>query len=499
MKLTVNKLGRLVCSIIASIIFVSLIMASSIVLAGCAIPAWKKDAKDAYKNAVFAPKIEEVIPGSLLTSSNSVSGVSSVGIGALSTVVSGNIILISQTGAPPNLDYDNVRHSTWETTINTCKDRIDYAAGLKSQILSGIDRLAKVGEWKNGSRLDIKEDGSIEYRCEDNLTGKEAWVVRLSADRTTVEMIELPRIVRFTDGKNTHQYSQYSSYNGEVFIDIDTYEGLSDPKNLTELSPMQINYREYRKAENGFINNIWLSFSSITEYGEDDLSARSINQISISIGGGNNETFYSYGQSMYDTIHGDYAINRNFFVADKKGEITLSINDDGYGPRYNVVASAHLLNIAKLHLAEEWYQELKLTPTVLCRGYECIGVELLDGTILYPEHDKGIFWEENVSFWGGTVDYYVAPNVYTTYIMLNYRSATTPTMEISMQDAVASFGFEFIDAGLDFSSLYNGKALEMLDNIRISGVKEMKDTEITFENIFTLYTAMCKYIEKKLE
>ena len=435
------------------------------------IPEWKIEAKQAYKNARFAPDLEEIVPGSLLGSSGSVKGIS-LSRAAL-TSDSENSISISETGPAPKLGY-----ITLEDEINMCKSRIDYATNLKSQVLTGIDELNVIGEWQDGTRLDIALNGAIEYRERDILSGEVIISVRLSADRTTVEIIDFQKTIHSPNDIH-YLYNQYSSYDGEAFLHMDSYEFLRKGSS-TDFDSKYINYSEYKKAQNGIMNSSLVQIGQHIEYDDDGLPTGNtdIKQIDITAYGGNDDSFYRYWRQTSE----DNSIVEDFYIANAEGNIDVQFFNIGLiPPSYNILASANLFNIERLYLEKEPFSEIK--GTVNIKLYKCVGAELSDGTVCLSEE----------AHWRGEILHYVYQNVFTATIWFMAIPAET-----GMDDAIAEYGFEFIDAGLDFSSIYNGDALKVLDGIRVSRIEGIKDVEIKFENALTLYTAMYEFFSEKV-
>ena len=453
-------------------------------IAGCKKPAWKIEAKQAYKNARFAPDLKEVVPGSLLGSDDSVNGISLAR--ASLTSVSDNSISISQTGPAPNYGFE-----TLEDRINNCKSRIDYATELKAKVLAGLDGLKIIGEWQDGARkgfrLDMIDDGTIEYRERNvydyGLVSDVQLSVRLSADRTTVEIFEGQKTMQGAQD-SIYLYNQYSSYDGEAFLYMDSYEFLRKGSS-TDFDSKWLNYSEYRKAENGIINSSSVGIGQDIEYGIDGLPTGNteIKGIRITAFGGNDDIFYSHSRDI--AKEGKPAFEQ-FYITNKESGIDLQFHYNlSETPNYNIVASANLLNIERLYLGEV-FTEIELGiggGKVNYTNYVCAGAELSDGTILYSEGAR----------WGGFITHFPAQNAYTATITISVKS-----VETDIDSAIAEYGFEFIDAGLDFSSLYNGEASKVLDDVKISRIDAIKDVGINFENALTLFTGMFDFFSEKI-
>lgn len=452
----------IVHAVVAALLF---IMLAGICLGffGCAGAGWKNAAKKAYSNAKFAPKLEEVIPGAALNSYDSKSGVFAAGtsfkdFGTSFTDYSNEFILVSDTGPAPNLGY-----LTLEDEIQICKSRIDYAEALKKQVIDEISRLTAVGEWQNGIRLDIAPDGTREFKQRYYSTDKASLIIRLSADEQTIEIVNSPNVIT---GVRSYRYAQYSGYDGEVFIHMDSYEFFQS-KNSEDIVATGINYREYRKDEDGNIHSFLVQAEN-KEGGYDG---------SVTVFGGNDEILYRYWRAHYFE---DYYVEV-LYAENADGYINIEIDKNNY----NIHASAHLLNIAKLY--PEDVANARVYNNYTLR--DCVGAQFLNGSDI-PVYSFDGYYPFG---WRATVAHYPKQDVYTASV-----SIYNIPMELGANDALAVFGFAFLEPEFDYSSVFNGTAAGLLSNVRMNGISEIKDMEINYANMETLSTKAWAFFNEKI-
>jgi len=180
-------------------------------------PAWKAAAKTAYQNAKFAPTFDEIMPSSVKNAAGRAAELAT--------------------------------QQDFEQMISIHDGRTQSMSQRKNEVLTAIERLTAAGEWQDFSlssqtgqahtvsyRLDINTDGSRSVGVKDSNWNSGGWSAVLSADEKTLEFIT--DYTRTIQGETITQ-KYYSSYNGEIFIEME-YE-------LTS-SRETVQYAEYKKT-----------------------------------------------------------------------------------------------------------------------------------------------------------------------------------------------------------------------------------------------------------
>jgi len=454
--------------IIISMMLVLALSFALLGLSGCGLigPQWRRDAVQAFRDAKFAPQLEEIVPSFLLRSNQvAANNPSTASPMSLST----NYISAADTIKSVDMGF-----VTLESEINSVRNRIDFANNLRNQIINEIGSLREYGEWINGIRLDILYCGTIEHRRKDVLTGYMRSLVRLNADRSKVEIVEFP--IMIDSGHSAYLFARYSSYDGEVFIHMDSYEFFK-PGSTEYFGSRHINYREYRNDEDG------ITTATLVQVGETLVDGfhgnpLGINTMDITVFGGNDEMIYRH----WRRVNSDAPDVESFLV--ENDEAWVSVGEDG--ETYQIQVSVNMLNIARIFYEEEVTQVNDWATPGIAHShlYLIVGVELNDGTIIegapymYP--------------WGGYVTHYLASNSFTAMIF-----ATGITQDAGVHDAVNALGFDFIDGILCFESIINGDAKRMLDDVRMNRIENISDLEITINNAPKLLEEMFGFFESK--
>ena len=455
--------GKSIAAIIAVIILGSLVIPIAIFFAGNG--GQIAQIRKAFFAAKFAPNMEDVVPGFAFeqTDSNVSVGFAANGASVVKTAADVNavssddkMILVSDTGRGP------ARGMTLSDEIAESVKLIEKAESTKQTVIACLKKTTEIGQWQHGGfRLDVRDDGTTEFRYKADIGNQPEYLVRLSADRTTVEISVFP-LLRYNS-----IYTEYLRYDGEVFMQIDHHQFFD--KNIfdnptAKIVSSVISYREYRKAENGSIDNFVVNVDKDFDFdaNNEPIGDGCVKTIVATKYGGDNSSVYRHGRQYEENnIVGD------FHIENSKSDITIQ----DYSTKYHIMASANLFNIEKLFYSNEIYQA-NLNYNI----YELTGMVLSDNTFITTVPIAG------VNSIRGTISHYPESDIYSSCISL----INVPS-DFNLNEAAALYGLEFIDTDLDISDITDGKASEALDNIRISQIDELKNTKITFANSTVIY------------
>ena len=455
---------------IKTVKIVSVLLALSLSLAlltfsGCTSPTpapqWQQEALQAFRDAKFAPLLEDVVPGVLLESNQAVMASFDVTPHTLPT----NYVMVAD--AVKAVDRGFV---TLEGEINIVRNNISFANSTRDSIIDNIERLTAYGQWINGNRLDILYCGTIEHRFKNIFTGELRHLVILSADRSKVEIINFPIL---TDSGNTaHLYTRYTSFDGEVFVNMESYEFFKQGSR-EYIASRHFGYSEHRNND----GNITATLVQIGETLVDGLhgNALGINTMDITVFGGNEEMIYRH----WRRVNRDSYDVQSFFVENNQAWVNVG----QHAETYTVSSSMNMLNVARVFYEEEVTQSGDWGG-VLSNAHRVIGVELTDGTFL----ERSL----NHYPWVGYVMHYPTYNVFTS----SFTGAVP--RDIGIIAGMSALGFTLQEEVLCINSIVNGDAQRMLDDVRISRIENISDTEIVIENAEKLFEEMYNFWHEKL-
>ncbi|MCL2234732.1 MAG: hypothetical protein FWC11_04285 [Firmicutes bacterium] len=456
--------------ILVSMLFVLVLSFALAGMSGCALvsPRWRRDAVQAFRDARFAPQLEDVVPSFLLEPNHAtLANYSMIYPMSLTTSLSSNYVWADDV---VKADEQGMGFVTLEQEVNSVRNRINFANNLRDGIVREVGNLREYGEWIDGIRLDILHCGTIEHRRKDMSTGYMRSLVRLSADRSKVEIVEFPIVIN-AGTNDAYVFARYSSYDGEVFVHMDSYEFFIQGSEY--FGSRHINYREYRSDENG------MTKATLVQIGEtlvDGFHGNpfGINTIDITVFGGNDEMIYRY----WRRVNRDRPNVGSLFI--ENSEAWMSVGGNGFVN--DIQASINMFDVARIFYSEEIHQINGWGNNVVSHLYLIVGVELKCGTIIEAH--------PNMYPWGGYVTHYLATNAFTSMIF----AARIP-LHLEVRSAVSALGFTLNDEVMCFNALINGDAERMLDKVRISRIENISDTEITIENAPKLFKEMFTFFE----